>query len=141
MRPVEDEAHLVGEGQQGEAGLGLAWTCDESLCEDALVQRARSRSQQLGLKHIGQPVQIFSVGGGAPKKVASGVIDFDITQNCVVFSRDETVYAYVFADDKTYLISETGSNAQFVMAGGSYAIWRDMSDPAQTLWKYLRVVG
>ena len=82
-----------------------------------------------------------SVGGGAAKRVASGVIDFDITPSSVVFSRDETVYAYVFADDKTYVISETGTNAQFVMAGGSYAIWRDMSDPAQTLWKYLRVVG
>ena len=82
-----------------------------------------------------------SVGGGAPKKVANGVIDFDITQSCVVFSRDETVYAYVFADDKTYLISETGSNAQFVMAGEDYALWRDMSDPKQILWKYIRVNG
>ena len=82
-----------------------------------------------------------SVGGAAAKRVASGVIDFDITPTCVVFSRDETVYAYVFADDKTYVISETGSNAQFVMAGGSYALWRDMGDPAQILWKYLKVVG
>jgi hypothetical protein len=83
----------------------------------------------------------ISVGGGAAKRIASGVINFDITPTCVVFSRDETVYAYVFADDKTYVISETGTNAQFVMAGGNYALWRDMSDPAQTLWKYLRVVG
>ncbi|MDD4312603.1 MAG: hypothetical protein PHW41_08995, partial [Eubacteriales bacterium] len=82
-----------------------------------------------------------SVGGGAPKRVASGVIDFDITQSCVVFSRDETVYAYVFADDKTYLISETGSNAQFVMAGEDFALWRDLSDPKQILWKYIRVSG
>ena len=44
-------------------------------------------------------------------------------------------------DDKTYVISETGSPAQFVMAGGSYALWRDMSDASQTLWKYLKVVG
>ena len=83
----------------------------------------------------------ISVGGAAAKRVAAGVIDFDITPTCVVFSRDETVYAYVFADDKTYVISETGSNAQFVMAGGSYALWRDMSDASQTLWKYLKVVG
>ena len=83
----------------------------------------------------------ISVQGGAARRVASGVIDFDITPTCVVFSRDESVYAYVFADDKTYVISETGSNAQFVMAGGSYAIWRDMSDSAHTLWKYLKVVG
>ena len=83
----------------------------------------------------------ISVQGGAAKRIASGVIDFDITPTCVVFGRDESVYAYVFADDKTYVISETGSNAQFVMAGGDYALWRDMSDSAQTLWKYLKVVG
>ncbi len=82
----------------------------------------------------------ISVRGGAARRVASGVIDFDITPTCVIFSRDESVYAYVFADDKTYVISETGSNAQFVMAGESYALWRDMSDSAQTLWKYLKVV-
>lgn len=82
----------------------------------------------------------ISVNGGAARRVASGVIDFDITPTCVVFSRDESVYAYVFADDKTYVISETGTNAQFVMAGGEYALWRDMSDSAQTLWKYLKVV-
>lgn len=82
----------------------------------------------------------ISIGGAAAKRVAAGVIDFDITPTCVVFGRDETVYAYVFAQDKTYVISETGSNAQFVMASGSYALWRDMSDPTQPLWKYLRVV-
>ncbi len=83
----------------------------------------------------------ISVNGAAARRVASGVIDFNITSTSVIFSRDETVYAYVFADDKTYVISETGSNAQFVMAGGNYALWRDMSDSTQPLWKYLKVVG
>ncbi len=83
----------------------------------------------------------ISVGGAAPVRVASGVIDFDITPTCVVFSRDETVYAYVFADNKTYVISETGVNSQFVMAGGDYALWRDMTDPDLPLWKYIKVVG
>ncbi len=102
---------------------------------------AGDRWAYLGGNHDENSDLYVSVGGAAAKRVASGVIDFDITSSSVVFSRDETVYAYVFADDKTYVISETGTNAQFVMAGGSYAIWRDMSDPAQTLWKYLRVVG
>jgi len=26
------------------------------------------------------------------------------------------------------------------MAGGDYALWRDMTDSTQTLWKYLKVV-
>ena len=82
-----------------------------------------------------------SVGGEAAKRIARGVIDFDITPSCVVFSRDETVYAYVFSDDKTYVLSETGTNSQFVMAGDDYALWRDMTSPALPLWKYIKVVG
>ncbi len=82
-----------------------------------------------------------SVGGEAAKRIARGVIDFDITPSCVVFSRDETVYAYVFSDDKTYVLSETSTNSQFVMAGDDYALWRDMTSPALPLWKYIKVVG
>ncbi len=102
---------------------------------------AGDRWAYLSGNHDAQSDLYISVGGAAAKRIAAGVIDFDITPTCVVFSRDETVYAYVFADDKTYVISETGSNAQFVMAGGAYALWRDVSDAGQTLWKYIRVVG
>jgi hypothetical protein len=101
---------------------------------------AGDRWAYLSGNHDANSDLFISVGGGAPKRVASGVIDFDITPSCVVFGRDETVYAYVFADDKTYVISETGTNAQFVMASGHYALWRDMSNSEQPLWKYLRVV-
>lgn len=90
--------------------------------------------------HDGESDLFVSVGGSAPSRIARGVIDFDITPTCVVFSRDETVYAYAFADNKTYVLSETGTNSQFVMAGGDYALWRDMSNPDQPLWKYLKVV-
>ena len=34
-----------------------------------------------------------------------------------------------------------GTNAQFVTAGGEYALWRDMTAPAVPLWKYVKVVG
>ena len=102
---------------------------------------AGDRWAYLSGNHDGNSGLYISVGGAAAKRVAGGVIDFDITPSCVVFGRDETVYAYVFADDKTYVISETGTNAQFVMAGGDYALWRDMSNPAVPLWKYIRVAG
>jgi hypothetical protein len=95
----------------------------------------------LGGNHDGESDLYVSVGGAPARRVASGVVDFDITPACVVFSRDETVYAYVFSEDRTYVVSETGTNAQFVMAGGDYALWRDMTDPAGPLWKYIKVVG
>ncbi len=91
--------------------------------------------------HDGESDLYVSVGGEAARRVAVGVVDFDITPSCVVFSRDESVYAYVFSEDRTYVISETGTNAQFVMAGGDYALWRDMTDPEVPLWKYMKVVG
>jgi hypothetical protein len=90
--------------------------------------------------HDGNSDLYVSVGGGSPQRIARGVIDFDITPTCVVYSREETVYAYVFSDNKTYVISETSTNSQFVMAGGDYALWRDMTDPDSPLWKYIKVV-
>jgi len=90
--------------------------------------------------HDGDSDLYVSVGGGSPQRIARGVIDFDITPTCVVYSRDETVYAYVFSDNKTYVLSETSTNSQFVMAGGDYALWRDMTDPDSPLWKYIKVV-
>jgi len=90
--------------------------------------------------HDGDSDLYVSVSGGSPKRIARGVIDFDITLSCVVYSRDETVYAYTFSDDKTFVLSETSTNSQFVMAGGDYALWRDMTDPDSPLWKYIKVV-
>ena len=90
--------------------------------------------------HDGDSDLYVSVGGGSPQRIARGVIDFDITPTCVAYSRDESVYAYVFSDNKTYVISETSTNSQFVMAGGNYALWRDMTDPDFPLWKYIKVV-
>ncbi|MEN6563548.1 MAG: hypothetical protein ABFD11_08380 [Christensenella sp.] len=101
---------------------------------------AGDRWAYLSGNHDGSSDLYVSVGGNAPNRIARGVIDFDITPTCVVFSRDETVYAYAFADQKTYVLSETGTNSQFVMAGGDYALWRDMTDPGQPLWKYIKVV-
>lgn len=77
---------------------------------------------------------------GKPRRIARGVIDFYITPACVVFSRDETVYAYVFDYDKVYVLSATGENAQLVTAGGDYALWRDMTDAAHPVWRYMKVV-
>ncbi len=102
---------------------------------------AGDRWAYLSGNHDGDSDLYVSVGGNAPTRIARGVIDFDITPTCVVFSRDETVYAYAFADNKTYVLSETGTNSQFVMAGGDYALWRDMTDPNQPLWKYIKVVA
>ena len=102
---------------------------------------AGDRWAYLSGNHDGNSDLYVSIGGAAATRIARAVIDFDITPSCVVFSRDETVYAYVFSDNKTYVLSETGTNAQFVMAGGDYALWRDMTNPAVPLWKYIKVVG
>ncbi len=102
---------------------------------------AGDRWAYLSGNHDGSSDLYVTVGGAAATRVARGVIDFDITPTCVVFSRDETVYAYVFSDNKTYVVSETGTNSQFVMAGGDYALWRDMTNPDLPLWKYIKVVG
>ncbi len=101
---------------------------------------AGDRWAYLSGNHDGDSDLYVCLGGGSPRRVARGVVDFAITPTCVVFNRDETVFAYVFSDDKTYVLSGTGTNSQLVAAGGDYALWRDMTDPASPVWKYIRVV-
>lgn len=81
-----------------------------------------------------------SVQGGQPALIARGVIDFAITSTCVVYNRDETVFAYSFLDDKTYVLSQTAHNCQLLTAEGDYAVWQDVTDAAHPVWRYIRVV-
>ena len=77
------------------------------------------------------------IGSGEQKRIARGAVDFSITNSCVVYNRDETVFACSFADDKTYVLSETGTNAQLAASSDALVLWRDVTDPAKPLWKYV----
>lgn len=77
--------------------------------------------------------------GGRPACIARGVADFGLTGQVVVFCRDESIYAYRIDEDKTYVLSDTGAHAQLLYTGGGYAVWRDVTDPEQPVYRAMKV--
>ncbi len=80
-----------------------------------------------------------SVRGGAPMLIARGVADFGITSEAVAYCRDEVIYAYLFSDGRSYILSETGARAQLVTAEGGYALWRDITEPQTPAYRVMRL--
>lgn len=80
----------------------------------------------------------LSEQGGAPFLIARGVADFDILQSAVIFCRDETIYAYAFSDKRTYVLSETGTKAQLLLAEDGYILWRDVTNPDAIQLKFMK---
>lgn len=79
----------------------------------------------------------LQLDGGAPRRIARGAVDFALTAGCAVYNRDETVFACVFENDRTVVLSETGTNAQLAAANDRLVLWRDVTDPDRPVWKYV----
>ena len=75
-----------------------------------------------------------SDGFGAARCIARGAADFGISGNLVVYSRDEAVYAWVFGDERTYVLSPAGNRAQLLAAENGYALWRDVTGAEPTYY-------
>jgi len=80
-----------------------------------------------------------SVRGGAPQLIARGVADFGITNEAVVYCRDEVIYACLLSDNRSYILSETGARTQLVVAEGNYALWRDITSPQSPAYYWIRL--
>lgn len=79
-----------------------------------------------------------SIAAGTPKCIARGIVDFGMTSSLVVYSRDETIFAYVFGDNKTYVLSETGTRALLLMAENGYVVWSDITDENNPVIYYIK---
>ncbi len=80
---------------------------------------------------------LYLAGDGDAVRIARGVVDFAIAPGCLVYSRDETVFACTIEDGRTYVLSAAGSSAQLAAAGEGLILWRDLTDAGRPLWKYV----
>lgn len=88
--------------------------------------------------HDGGSALYLSERGGAPMLIARGIADFYILRTALVYCRDEAIYAYAFSDGRTYVLSEAGVKAQLLTAMNGYVVWRDVTDPADVRYKFLK---
>ena len=93
----------------------------------------------LNSDHAPEGELLLSVGGGVAKSIARGAVDFFITPSCVAYDRDGTVFAYAFADQRTYVLSPGERTCRLLFAGESYALFSDATDPAAPVLQYCKL--
>lgn len=81
----------------------------------------------------------LSVNGGSPSCIARGVVDYALADGAAVYGLDEMVFCCLFSDGRTYILSETGARAQFLCAGGGYAVWRDLDSGTRDTLEYMKI--
>lgn len=81
----------------------------------------------------------LSVDSGVPQRIAYGVSGYGLTEEAAVYGAGEMVFCCLFADGRTYLLSETGTRAEFLCAGDGYAVWRVLGDLSRDAIRYMRL--
>ncbi len=71
---------------------------------------------------------MVSVGGGEPVVVATGVLNFDLGDHYIAYTKDEAVYVYYWEDGSTGRLSNSNSRAILASVTENVALWYDITD-------------
>lgn len=64
----------------------------------------------------------------APVSIAKGVLNYDVGDGYLVYTLDNTVYIYYFADGSTGRLSSEQTRAMLGSANGKNVVWYDITD-------------
>ena len=70
----------------------------------------------------------LAINDGNPIKIASGVLNFDLGDNYVAYTKDEKVYIYYWADGSTGVVSNINSRAVLASVTDDVCLWYDITD-------------
>ncbi len=71
---------------------------------------------------------MVSVGGNEPVVVATGVLNFDLGDHFVAYTKDQAIYVYYWADGSTGRLSNSNSQAILASVTGNVVLWYDITD-------------
>ena len=90
----------------------------------------------------GMPTDLYMLDGKTPKLIANNVVNFDMGDGFIAYTRDDAVYAYHFADKTDYKLNSDISRAYLCSAEGDMVCFMDVTggfdDTVNTI-KYLEV--
>lgn len=81
----------------------------------------------------------LSISGGEARIIATGVVEFGMSDTFVAYSKDEVIYAYRFDNGRTYRISAEYEAAQFLGVSDSCVIWMDVTSRERDILKFSRL--
>ena len=79
---------------------------------------------------------LYIAMGTKCKKIDSGVADFDMCKDFIAYGKDEAVWIYSFADQKTYRLTPERERTQFLNASNGVVMWMDVTSREKDIIKY-----
>lgn len=76
---------------------------------------------------------------GTPKLIASGVVEYGLCDDFIVYGQGESIWAYFFDNERTYRISTEDELAQFLGASNGCVFWMDVSLRSRDILKFAKL--
>lgn len=87
--------------------------------------------------HHGEDTNLYYCENqGSAQKIATGVVQAGLGDKFVAYSKDQTIYAFVFDNKKTYRITSTQENALFLGVSENKVIWMDVTSRERDIVKF-----
>lgn len=115
----------------GTAGEQPSIFATETVVHDPMTNgRVRAWSDALKEPEVTQ--LYISVDGGAAIKVDEGVVEYDLGENFVAYTKGEVLYAYFWEDNRRVQVSKEGEKAMLAHASEDSVVWFDITDETRS---------
>ncbi len=89
--------------------------------------------------HGPQTSLYYSTSGGEPVKVESGVVDFGVGSDFIIYSKNETIWAYMFETRERYRITPERERVQLLGVSGDCVMWMDVTSRERDILKFTTI--
>lgn len=80
-----------------------------------------------------------AVADSKAKLIDSGVVEFGVGSDFVVYSKDERIWIYLFENGNIYPITPEREKAQFLGTSDDYVAWIDVTSRERDIVKYAKI--
>ncbi len=81
----------------------------------------------------------YSENEGEAQMIASGVVECGLSDHFVAYCKNETIYAFVFDNKKTYRVTSDRENAMFLGVSDGNVIWMDVTSRERDIVKFAKI--
>lgn len=77
--------------------------------------------------------------GGTPFLVDSGVVEFGLGSDFIAYSRNESIYVYMFDSDSIYRLTQDYEQAMFLGVSDDHIMWMDVTSRERDIVKFIEI--
>ena len=81
----------------------------------------------------------FCLFQGAPVLVDTGVVEFGLGSDFIVYGKEDHIYVYFYRDRKSYMLTPERESAQFLGVSDDYVLWMDVTSRERDILKYAHI--